>query len=128
MAPAHSDRGWARALTREAIFDALWNRRVYATTHHRTWLKFSVNGHPMGSQINADGELAFEVEAVSHCPVVRLDLVREGQDAQALRPGQRDVCWRPREPRSSANPWYYVRAVLQDGQLAWSSPIWISVP
>lgn len=121
---------WANELTREAIFDALWNRRVYGTTNHRTWLKFSINGHPMGSQITVDDELSIEVEAASNCAFARIDLVRNGKDVQVLNPGQEElqVLWHPREPRPSTGTWYYVRLTLQNGKdMAWSSPIWISV-
>jgi len=41
----------ATALTREAIFDALRNRRTYAVTGDRIALDFTLNGHLMGQQI-----------------------------------------------------------------------------
>ncbi|MEZ5403943.1 MAG: DUF3604 domain-containing protein [Bryobacteraceae bacterium] len=41
----------ATALTREAIFDAIRNRRTYAVTGDRIGLDFSVNGNIMGSEI-----------------------------------------------------------------------------
>ncbi len=40
---------WATDLTREAIWDALYQRRTYALTGDRMDLKFSLNGSPMGS-------------------------------------------------------------------------------
>src|SRR5690606_12539585 len=56
---------WAKDLTRESIFDALWNRRVYATTHHRTIVKFLANDFPMGSIMEVKGELTLEAEIAS---------------------------------------------------------------
>lgn len=116
---------WAKELTREAIFDALWNRRVYATTSQRTWLKFSINGHPMGSEISSAGELTIHIEAAGDSPIQRLELVRNGEDIQLHEPMQRVASWRTREPRPREPSWYYARVTRQDGHLAWSSPIWI---
>jgi len=42
---------WAGKLEREALFDALYSRRTFATTGTRTSVLFSINGHPMGSII-----------------------------------------------------------------------------
>ena len=45
----------APALTREAVFDALAERRTYATTGARIVLDFSVGGVPMGGRRRAGG-------------------------------------------------------------------------
>ena len=116
---------WARALDRDAIFEALWNRRVYATTSQRTWLQFSVNGHPMGSQITAPGDLSIQIEAASESPIARLDVVCNGQDAQTFTPRQRATTWRVQVKAPAKPSWYYVRVTRQDGHLAWSSPVWV---
>ncbi len=41
----------ATELTREAIFDAFWNRRTYAVTGDRIQLCFSLNGSEMGQEL-----------------------------------------------------------------------------
>ncbi len=67
---------YAKDLTRESLWDALQNRRCYATTGERIRLTFSVNGHPMGSEIDATGppEIQFKVEGTQ--PIERVDLFR----------------------------------------------------
>lgn len=40
---------WATALTRDAIWEAIANRRTYALTGDRIELAFAVNGQPMGA-------------------------------------------------------------------------------
>ncbi|MBN2559225.1 MAG: DUF3604 domain-containing protein, partial [Clostridia bacterium] len=52
-------------LSRAAIWDAIRNRRTYAVTGDRIKCSFSVNGYPMGSQIDAGGEfrIAFSAQA-----------------------------------------------------------------
>lgn len=35
------------------------------------------------------------------------------------------VRWRDRQPDTSSPDWYYVRVTQHNGQLAWSSPVWV---
>ncbi len=118
---------WAPELSRNAVFDALWNRRVFATTNVRVLLRFSINGHPMGSEVLAEGDLRVTVDAASGSPIARIDLVRNGDDAQSVAPHQREVVWEVTE-RAPGSAYYYARLTLEDGNLAWSSPIWVSRP
>ena len=78
---------WARALTREAIFEALRARRTFGTTGARLDLWMTVNGAPQGSEITAGG--AVHVEATVHGSVPGLEsdagLERRGARAAALR-------------------------------------------
>jgi hypothetical protein len=117
---------WASELTREAIFDALWNRRVFATMNHRTILLFSINGRPMGSEIAADGgPLAIAVEAASDQPIRSLELVGQEGTVQSMTPDRQTVEWNLTEAAPASSIWYYIRLTRADGTLAWSSPIWI---
>ncbi len=116
---------WAKNLSRNSVFDALWNRRVFGTTNNRTWLKFSLNGHPMGSEIKVTGKILFKVEAASNLNIQRIDLVKEGKTIQVLEPNQLIASWNPEENFSSGSSWYYVRLTLDEEHLAWSSPIWV---
>jgi len=115
---------WAPELTRESIFEALLNRRVYATTNARILLRFSADGQPMGSEIRAGGSVSFRVYAASEVPIARVDLVRNGEDAQSIRPESGEVDWRPSEPIEESTC-CYGRITRSVGQMAWSSPIWI---
>jgi hypothetical protein len=44
---------YAEKLTREALWEAFWARRVYGTTGERIILDFKVDGHMMGEEYNA---------------------------------------------------------------------------
>jgi len=56
---------WAEALTREAIWAAIQERRTYALTGDNIQLDFTLNGAPMGSLLpaTAERELAVTVQA-----------------------------------------------------------------
>jgi len=47
---------YATDLTREGIWEALRARRTYATTGERILLSVTVDGQPMGSEFDTDGE------------------------------------------------------------------------
>jgi hypothetical protein len=76
-------------LTREAVFDALYDRKVYAVTGaQRIYLDFNVDGRRMGS-INRSGgsshQLAVHVEGTAD--IDRIVVVRNGAEWQSIEPG-----------------------------------------
>ncbi|MDK1031686.1 MAG: DUF3604 domain-containing protein, partial [Planctomycetia bacterium] len=115
----------AKELTREAVFDALWNRRVYATTNCRIYLEFDVCGAPMGSEIQAKGRRPIRVYAASEVPISRIEIVRSGADWQSVAPKQTEVLFETEDARADGPAWYYARVTRSDGQMAWSSPVWV---
>lgn len=117
---------WAEELTRESVFKALWNRRVYGTTNHRTWLKFSINDAPMGSEIRARGELSVKIEAAGVTKIERIDLVREGETVRSFEPGMQYFSTNITVNKAGTSTWYYLRLKLAEDHAAWSSPIWIN--
>ena len=128
-----------KELTREAIWEALWARRCYATTSHRTLLDFRVNDRLMGRQFRAEGEEAasprkIRVRAAGTTDVASAVVVRNGEDVYCREAGGRllEFEWEDADALSEiASPsgvvYYYVRVVLEDGNLAWASPVWIDV-
>ena len=99
---------WASALTREAVFDAIRNRRTYGTTGSRIYLEFVVNGEPMGGEttVAADQPVSVHVEALGTGPLrwihlLRADLDRPDSGVQCRPPGvvprqQRAARFQPR--------------------------------
>lgn len=70
----------APALTRDDVFDALRARRSYATNGRRIVLDVSVNGAPMGSEIDATPRREIAVHAIGTGPIDRITVVRNGRD------------------------------------------------
>ena len=52
---------YAEELTREALWEAFWARRVYGTTGERIILDVSVDGHKMGEEIDAKDSVGVSV-------------------------------------------------------------------
>jgi hypothetical protein len=122
---------FADGLDRESIFQALKNRRCYATTGARVFLDFSVNGHPMGADVRMqpEEERVFSMEVMGTSPLRRLELVRNGEVAYRMRPDSDDTNLTATftdRPTDSAEDCYYMRIMQVDGHQAWSSPVWIA--
>jgi hypothetical protein len=117
---------WATALSRKAVFEALWNRRVFATSNVRIYLTFRVCGAPMGSEVHHAGSRPIEVHAISEVPIAAVEIVRNGDDALRMEPHQREVHWKTEDPGTAGLDWYYARITREDGENAWSSPVWVT--
>ncbi len=123
---------WAEELTRESVWEELKARRVYATTGPKIILNFRIADFPMGSEAswNRDsGPLPLAYQAVGCAPLARVEIIRSGEVVFS-RPGQgvlaRGLLEDPFLPAEGA--WYLLKVVQEDGNMAWSSPVWVSVP
>ena len=116
---------YARELTREAVFEALWSRRCFATTNIRPLLEFEVCGAPMGSTVRTQGARTIRVRAVSEVPWARVEIVKNEQDMLARDDVGCRCDWEAEDAAASSADYYYVRLTREDGQMAWSSPVWV---
>jgi hypothetical protein len=69
----------ASALTREAIFDALRNRRTYGVTGDRINLDFTVNGRLMGQELPFARERELKVSAAGWDQIDRVEIVKNNR-------------------------------------------------
>ena len=132
------------ARTREAIWDALWNRRVVATTGPRMLLTFDLDGNPMGSELSVatDPGLAerrtLNLEFHGTARASHVDIIRNNEVVHSFPSCGPDceLSWEDTTPLSETllppakfceRPFcfYYARVVQEDEEVAWSSPIWI---
>ena len=123
----------APELTREAVFDAMRNRRCYATTGPHIAMSVTLNGHPMGSALSAQQVTSAPVvQAVIAAPWIidRVQIVKSGAtvaDFGAARPAmEAEFLWVDEQFQPDQPAYYYVRLTLVDGEMAWSSPIWVA--
>ncbi len=70
---------WAPDLSRASIFDALKNRRTYATTGERITVEFAINGKPMGSEIPFTDEREIDIRIEGQDIVQSVELVKNGR-------------------------------------------------
>lgn len=132
---------WAHENTRESIWSSLKSRCCYATTGTRMILWMSVNGHPMGSElIMKDGgsrNIEFQVNGTDR--IQSVELIRNNEVLhweEGL--GKEDLslkCVDEEDFESAALPparwtknpfiFYYIRARQEDGEMGWTSPVWV---
>ncbi|MFT5469542.1 MAG: hypothetical protein ACI8UO_004663 [Verrucomicrobiales bacterium] len=70
---------WAENGTREAIWGALYARRMYALTGDRMDLKFSVNGAPMGAVIPVLETRQIDFSVVAGGAIDCVDVIKNGK-------------------------------------------------
>lgn len=120
----------AKRLTREALFTALKVRRCYATTGSRILLDFRVNGVPMGGVVQKEAdcrEVKVEVKVAGTAPLEKVEVVRDNQVVYTHFPDSWSTkfIWRDSSTLSTLQTFYYLRVSQVDGEMAWSSPVWI---
>jgi len=133
----------ATELTRDAIWQALYDRRCYATTGDKIVLDFSMNGHPLGSDVQVDlaqaGPRTFSMRIAGTYRIDLVEIIRNNEVVFSAEPGC-DVWegkWTDDTPLESLaieptfdydRPFvfYYMRVTQGNYQKAWASPIWLT--
>ncbi|MBY0528725.1 MAG: DUF3604 domain-containing protein [Rhabdochlamydiaceae bacterium] len=131
--------------TREALFQALYNRSCYATTGSRIIIGFSIAGFFMGSEINTKAKpgLNFNRHITGYIAgtdvIKEICIIRNGVVFQKIQPktAQYEFAIDDSEALSKiafrsvgekpAFVYYYIRVEQEDGHIAWASPIWIDI-
>lgn len=118
-------------LTREAVWDAFRSRRVYGTSGPKIILNFRVADSPMGSEVKwsaSKGPLPIAVRVVGCDEIEAIEIVRNGEPVFAMQGGGIFAQFLVEDPEPpEGESWYYARVIQKDGNMAWSSPIWVTV-
>ncbi len=134
---------FAPELTREAIWDAVWNRRCYATTCRHILLHVSMGDHEMGADLYGEDTAAFadsrtlHIRVIGHRSLDRVEVVRNNETVAsfAAEGDCADLEYTDDTPLSDIAPaseaaagvtYYYIRVIQEDGNMAWASPIWLA--
>ena len=127
---------WARELTREALWEAFFARRVYATTYPRVILRFQVNDLFMGAIGPAAYPRRIKIFVASPILVNYLEVIKNGR-VVFMTPEQGQNHPIPPEvegelefvdetPSDRVEDYYYLRLTLHGSERVWSSPVWVS--
>ena len=117
---------YADACERQSIWQAIRDRRTFATTGARIILEFSVNGEPAGSLVTSPGDVDLRIVAHGCAPIERMDLIRGDRCLISWSPGELDSSLGYTDTRPMRESAYYVRLRQTDGEYAWSTPVWVS--
>ena len=137
---------WAQELTRESIWEAILARRVYATTYPRVIIQFSISsicsgdihgapssaGVPMGGIGKVPYPRYVKAEIASPLKINRIELIKNSKLLGAVPPSdnlrtaylESPALFEDTKPSGREEDYYYLRVVMNGGEIAWSSPIW----
>ncbi|WP_372371133.1 CehA/McbA family metallohydrolase [Candidatus Uabimicrobium sp. HlEnr_7] len=117
---------WAKELTREGILDAYRARRTYATEDRNLKLSFRMNSAEMGSTLRSgvkDLEISLSDEDRENFK--RVDVYRMGEIIKTYEV-KNSAPKLKLQVEAQPTEYYYVLVTQEDGDLALSSPIWIT--
>jgi|GEM_PF-817640 len=115
---------FARELTRDAIREAIYARHTYATTNVKILLDVTMDGHMMGDEYSSSSAPTMHISVAGTGDVGRIEVIRNKERIlnRSVSGKTVSVDFRDEEPVQGTS-YYYVRVSQNDGEIAWSSPI-----
>ena len=130
---------WAESNTRESLFRALQNRRVFATSGLRPCLSFRIFDAFMGGTTHTTDRPVLELKVRCRRKIETIEVVRNGTVVHTTHPDRYEsrLEWEDGQ-RLNGPAYYYVHVQFEGeepqlyfnmsvpyGKHAWSSPIWV---
>jgi hypothetical protein len=110
---------------RKGILDALKQRHCYAATDAIV-MDIRSGNHIQGDEFMTSAAPALQIKVLGTAPIARIAIVKDSAVAATLPGNGNDFETTWTDPKAAEGThYYYVRAEQQDGELAWSSPMWI---
>jgi hypothetical protein len=120
---------YVKNLNRKEILDALDARRTVAATA-KIYTDFTCNGRPMGEIFEAEGKPTMQMSVEGTAPIRRVTLIRNEKDYQVYEPATEAATFSQsfvdEAPLEGENR-YYLRVEQVDGNMGWTSPVWVTV-
>ena len=120
----------AEKFTREGLVDAIRKRHAYGATDNIV-LEFRASAggaeHIMGDAFAASASPRFAVKVTGTATIKQVDVIKNGKFIYTSRPGEKQAQFELTGSRIRRRRELVLRAgdCRQDGQMAWSSPMWI---
>lgn len=122
---------YASELTREAVWEAFKKRRVYGTSGPKIILNFRVCESPMGSEViwpASKGPAPIAFRAICCDEIDKIEIIRNGVPVFSEKGEGVFTQFLIEDPEPQhGTSWYYARVLQKDGNMAWSSPIWVTI-
>src|SRR5262249_29090479 len=111
------------------ILDAIRKRHAYAATDNIV-LDFRAKAgnreYIQGDAFDSDAAPVLAIAVNGTNPIKQIDIIRDKNFIYTGRPQTKSVRFTYTDTsKGSGESWYYARVLQEDGQIAWSSPIWI---
>jgi hypothetical protein len=111
---------------RESILDGMRKRHVYGATDDII-CDVRSGPHLMGDEFKASGAPKLHVKIAGTSDLAKVEILRDSEVVATLKVNGRDCAeeWTDANPAAGTH-YYYVRVQQKDGELAWTSPMWIT--
>ncbi|HEY3839002.1 MAG TPA: hypothetical protein VGL72_20655 [Bryobacteraceae bacterium] len=111
--------------SREAIFNSIRQRHTYGATDNIV-LEFWLGSHFMGDDFTAASPQRIRVRVQGTDTIEAIHLIRDAQYIYKWSPNAKQADFQFSDAAAGKGQhWYYVRIEQKNGELAWSSPIWV---
>ncbi len=118
-------------LTREAVWQAFQRRQVYATSGPKIILNFRVADSPMGGEVAwspSSGPIPVGLRVVCCDAIEAVEIIRSGETLFHEKGNGVFAQLLIQDPQPLPGvSWYYARILQKDGNMAWSSPVWVTM-
>ena len=113
--------------SRAAIHESIRRRRTYGATDNIV-LEFRMGDGFMGEELTAAAPPRLRVRVRGTDAISEVHVIRDGSYVYEVRPGTSEAEFEFLDVQAPVGEhWYYVRVEQSDGELAWSSPIWVTL-
>lgn len=120
----------AETLSKEAIYDAIRNNRIYATMDKNLKIDFTINSNVMGSKLS--GSNTFNIIVNASDPdtsdvkdkIAKIEIISDGGVVVAVQNYSGYTANLTTTLTSTTAQYYFARITNAEGKKAWSAPIW----
>jgi len=112
---------------RRAIIDAIKNRQTYGSTD-TIIVELRANGRFMGTEFKTNEKPSLSIKVQGTGNIEKIDVIRNNAYVYARKPDgpSAEFQYVDMKPAEGLNM-YYARVLQKNGEVAWSSPVWVNV-
>jgi hypothetical protein len=114
---------WLKEKTRTGLYKALNERHCFATTGQRIGIDFKCNDKPMGTSLEVTAA-RFDLHIQSPEPIHNVHIIKNGETVETIASENNRLVHEWQANDISSSDFWYIRVVLDNGEVGWSSPIW----
>ena len=111
------------------LIQSLNQRKCYATTGERMWLKIKIDSVLMGQTIEMDNSPVIIVTVCGTNKLESVELLKNGKVVAIRVPTDDRIkfAYEDTDLKKGEQAYFYARATQFDGERGWTSPIWVTL-
>ncbi len=112
--------------SRQGLINAMKKRHTYAATDNII-LDVRLGGAMMGDEITVSKISPLTAKIIGTAPIAQVGIIKDNKYVYTAKPNKQEVTltYLDNSPTQGTS-YYYVRVRQTDGQMAWTSPVWVT--